>query len=377
MDGTLFFSDETENFLHTAGLRPGEPVTASLRAAGRQELSVSLSVRTDEGEQTVPVRESCRRGIFRVYTAALPETEGPARYWFRLETGEERAFYGRNGLQTDPARVVPMEYRKESGVPAWARGAVWYQIFPERFRNGDPSNDPLSGELAFSHGMTAEHADWDSPVEEPDIHRYYGGDLRGILEKLEYLENLGVEVLYLNPVFVSPSNHKYDTQDYWHVDPHLGRIVREEGKLLPEERPVPEKKDKDAIYLSDRYRSRTSDPENLTASDEVLAELIREAHKRGMRVVLDGVFNHCGSLNRWMDSGEIYKGKTRDPGAKWDKESCYRGYFTFKGENEYEGWWGYGSLPKLNVCKYSPSPRGWAGKPLRSMAFPKVLTESI
>ncbi|HZD03543.1 MAG TPA: glycoside hydrolase family 13 protein, partial [Longimicrobiales bacterium] len=119
-------------------------------------------------------------------------------------------------------------------VPAWSQGALIYQIFPERFHNGDPSNDP--------EGVD----EWGSP---PDSRRLQGGDLVGVLQKLDYLEGLGVDCLYLNPVFASPSNHRYDAVDYHHVDPILG-------------------------------------------GNRALAELVDEAHRRGMRVVLDASFNH-------------------------------------------------------------------------------------
>ena len=165
--------------------------------------------------------------------------------------------------------------------------------------------------------------------------------------KLDYLQSLKVEVLYLSPVFVSPSNHKYDCQDYEHVDPHYGVIVKDADGLV----------DKDAIDNKDaeKYSMRTADEANLRASDEFFAKFMEEVHKRGMRVILDGVFNHCGSFNKWLDREKIYqKTGTYAPGAYVDGNSPYRNFFWFSDENgwpdndSYEGWWDHNTLPKLN-----------------------------
>ena len=125
---------------------------------------------------------------------------------------------------------------------------------------------------------------------------------RACLDKMDYLEQLGMEVIYFNPLFVSPSNHKYDSQDYDHVDPHCGKIVKDGGRLL-------EDWETDNTH-ADRYITRvTTDSENLEASDRLLIRVIEEAHKRGIRVILDGVFNHCGSFNKWLDRERIYENK--------------------------------------------------------------------
>ena len=102
-----------------------------------------------------------------------------------------------------------------------------------------------------------------------------------------------MEVIYFNPLFVSPSNHKYDIQDYDNIDPHYGKIVVDEGEILP-----------DGCHdnsKATKYISRVTDPRNLEASNELFRRVVEEAHRRGMKVILDGVFNHCGSFNKWMD----------------------------------------------------------------------------
>ncbi len=164
---------------------------------------------------------------------------------------------------------------------------------------------------------------------------------------MDYLEDLGVEVIYFNPLFVSPSNHKYDIQDYDNIDPHFGKIVEEKGELLKEG----QCNNSDAS----KYINRITNPANLKASNELFAKVVAEAHKRGMKVILDGVFNHCGSFNKWMDRERIYEqAQGYEKGAYIDDKSPYRKYFKFHDEGRwpyngtYEGWWNHDTLPKLN-----------------------------
>ena len=128
------------------------------------------------------------------------------------------------------------------------------------------------------------------------VRDFYGGDLQGVMDKLDYLQDLGVEVIYLILCFVSPSNHKYDIQDYDYIDPHYGKIVSDGGDTLADW-------DKDNSHAT-RYIRRVTDKDNLEASNAFFAELVEEIHKRGMKVILDGVFNHCGSFNRVAGQGE-------------------------------------------------------------------------
>ena len=179
------------------------------------------------------------------------------------------------------------------------------------------------------------------------IREFYGGDLQGVLDKLDYLQDLGVEVIYFNPLFVSPSNHKYDIQDYDYIDPHFGKIVEDEGELL---RPG----DNDNTHAT-RYINRVTRKANLEASNEFFAKVVEEIHARGMKVIIDGVFNHCGSFNKWMDKEHIYRDSTDEyePGAYEKYESPYHNFFKFfsnqwPDNNSYDGWWGHDTLPKLN-----------------------------
>ena len=153
--------------------------------------------------------------------------------------------------------------------------------------------------------------------------------------------------MYFNPLFVSPSNHKYDIQDYDYIDPHYGVVIEDGGEELP-----PGETDN---AKATRYIKRVSDIQNLEASNELFACLVAEAHKRGMRVILDGVFNHCGSFNKWLDRELIYEKEVGyATGAYISADSPYRNFFQFHDENcwpynkSYDGWWGHDTLPKLN-----------------------------
>jgi len=180
-----------------------------------------------------------------------------------------------------------------------------------------------------------------------DVREFYGGDLAGVMQKLDYLQDLGVQCIYFNPLFVSPSNHKYDSQDYDYIDPHIGVIADDRGDVLPEGDNVNQH--------ATRFISRVTSLRNLEASNAYFAMLVDEIHRRGMRVIMDGVFNHCGSFNKWLDRERIYEGAEGfSTGAYVSKDSPYSSFFQFNDENAwpynhtYNGWWGFDTLPKLN-----------------------------
>ena len=288
---------------------------------------------------------------FDYYEIAIKLKDKPLHYYFRIEKGEEVIHYNRLGVTEDLDIQYAFSVFPDFFIPNWIKGATMYQIFVDRFRNSDGKNNVEDREYIYLGRPVVSVADWDAPVESFDVHRFYGGDLEGVWEKLEYLEHLGVEVLYFNPLFVSPSNHKYDTQDYDHIDPHLGRIVNDGGKVLPQG--VMDNKE------ASKYSIRSTDKENLEASDTLFLLFVEACHKRGMRVIIDGVFNHCGSFHRYMNASYFYKtgeGSPYPKGAYESFDSPYRDYFHFsKGEkadwpenDTYEKWWGNDTLPKLN-----------------------------
>lgn len=285
---------------------------------------------------------------FDYYSCALTLGTKTFSYVFQVTWGENVCLYNRIGLTEDaaahPFRLIPGFH-----VPEWSKGALMYQIYVDRFCNGDPTNDTETNEYIYLKKPVTRVTDWKEPISTLDVGRFYGGDLQGVLDKLDYLKSLKIEAIYLNPVFVSPSNHKYDCQDYDHIDPHYGVILEDADGLV-----CPEDTDNDRAH---KYMTRTADEQNLEASDAFFARLIEEAHKRGIRVLVDGVFNHCGSFNKWLDRELIYESADGyEVGAFVSPKSPYRNYFLFHrtGENEwpgngsYDGWWGHDTLPKLN-----------------------------
>ncbi|WP_243090058.1 alpha-amylase family glycosyl hydrolase [Thermus neutrinimicus] len=236
-----------------------------------------------------------------VWRVALPSAPETYRILIKTQGGEEEAF----GPFRPPTRPF-------SQVP-WVGGGVGYQIFPERFYNGDPQNDALaleSDEYLYnllwqrSGGPKPHLSRWtDPPSPLHCCHQYFGGDLAGVLAKLPHLEALGVTLIYFNPLFDSGSAHGYDTHDYLKVSPKFG--------------------DKD-----------------------LLRRVLDEAHRRGMRVIFDFVPNHTG-LGFWAFQDVVKRGP-RSP--YWNWYFVKRWPFVPGDGAAYEGWWGLGSLPKLNTA---------------------------
>ena len=294
-------------------------------------------------------------GEFDFYEIEYQLGEDILRYCFEIKQGAEICFYSRYGITGKKENYYDFIISPGFKTPEWAKGAVMYQIFVDRFYNGDPTNDVEDNEYIYIGAPSRKVKDWNQAPEAMDIRNFTARDLQGVLDKLDYLQDLGVEVIYFNPLFVSPSNHKYDIQDYDYIDPHYGKIVVDDGEVLPAGA-------KDNIHAT-KYQQRTGDIRNLEASNQLFIKLVEEMHKRGMRVILDGVFNHCGSFNKWMDRERIYEPQPDYPkGAYVSKESPYNSFFLFHdARNElwpyngtYDGWWGHDTLPKLD---YEDSPQ--------------------
>ena len=216
-------------------------------------------------------------GIFEYYTVKLPPTEKKVTYYFRLQHGDEEGFYTKYGYFDEFKDEGRFSIIRNFTTPDWAKGAIMYQIYPDRFCNGDPSNDVKTNEYVYLKRMVEQVKNWDTPPAATDVNHFYGGDLQGVINKLDHLKDLGVEVIYFNPLFVSPSNHKYDAQDYHHIDPHFGKIVKDGGSVLPASATTNAE--------ASMYITRTTSEENLTASDELFIELVEKAHAKGIKVL--------------------------------------------------------------------------------------------
>ncbi|WP_334308317.1 glycoside hydrolase family 13 protein [Lachnoclostridium sp.] len=286
-------------------------------------------------------------GLFDYFEVALEVKEERESYYFELVKGERTYYYNTDGVTEEIAPEKAFTILAGYKTPDWAKGAVFYQIFVDRFYNGDVSNDVLDNEYHYIGESVAQVLDWNKYPAVNGVREFYGGDLAGVIKKLDYLEDLGIDAIYMNPIFVSPSNHKYDIQDYDFVDPHYGVIKLDDGENLPSQN------NKEAT----RYIKRVTSLENLEASNQLFQTLVEEAHKRGIRIILDGVFNHCGSFNKWLDRELIYEdAKGYEKGAFVSKESPYHTFFQFLEDSwpynaTYDGWWGHDTLPKLNYEK--------------------------
>lgn len=346
------FSDGTENYRIPCEPDVNDVVTIRFRTAKNDADSVRLIAEGNAFDMTVKEQD----GLFAYYETRLTIGEKPCFYYFEITKEGEIWYYNRWGVSQDIKTDFHFQITPGFKTPDWAKGAVFYQIFVDRFYNGDKSNDVVDQEYKYLGKGVVKVKDWYEYPKDPG--EFYGGDLAGIIEKLDYLKDLGIEAVYLNPIFVSPSNHKYDTQDYDFVDPHFGVIIEDEEVDLGDNETLIESDSPTATENSPspigRYRRRITSKKNLTESNKLLIKLVEEAHKKGIRVVLDGVFNHCGSFHKWMDREGIYEGLPGyDKGAYLDKNSPYRNYFSFGEEAwpfnaSYDGWWGHNTLPKLN-----------------------------
>lgn len=350
MNKNALFCDGTSDYVIPAEPGIHEKVRLRFRTARDDAQEVCLI----SGGETLQMQKMSSGEVFDYYETKVQLTDTMFVYYFRIKSESEELCYHRCGVSEHPVEYYNFRIMPGFSTPAWAKGAVMYQIFVDRFCNGDPSNDVEDGEYVYIGEPVCKVKDWNEFPAAMDIRRFHGGDLQGVLDKLDYLEELGVEVIYFNPLFVSPSNHKYDIQDYDYIDPHYGVIIEDGGEVLPEG-------EKDNTRAT-KYQKRTGDIRNLEASNRLFAKLVEEMHTRGMRVILDGVFNHCGSFNKWMDRERIYEPQPEyEKGAYVSAQSPYRDFFHFFDEREeawpynknYDGWWGHDTLPKLN---YEDSP---------------------
>jgi len=239
--------------------------------------------------------------------------------------------------------------------PAWAADAIWYQIFVERFANGDPANDPTPGDVQASSDFFALPPNWSvsswtqdwyqqepwaaatgRPLNETLFFRRYGGDLQGVLNKLDYLQDLGITALFFNPLNDAPSSHKYDARNYHHIDVNFGPDPEGDKKIIAAENPT--------------------DPATWkwTAADKLFLKIVREAHRRHIRVMLDYSWNHTGTeFWAWKD---ILKKQQQSAYKDWYEILAFDDPATPATEFRYQGWANVNSLPEIKKVDV-PVPR--------------------
>lgn len=242
------------------------------------------------------------------YKGSLTMHEKMMHYQFYLVAENSIYYYTQKEITTFiPAATYDFKILADYESPEWVRESVFYQIFPDRFYNGDTSNDVKSGEYTFDGHETIRIEDWTQPAmkyKDGFCMDFFGGDLEGIISKISYLKKLGVNAIYLNPIFYAATAHKYDCLDYFTVDPHFG-------------------------------------------GDKALAKLTKILHENDMKLILDISINHTGTAHRWFNKESSFFDKSI--GAYLNKESKERKYYFFEGDTDnYKAWFDIETLPTLN-----------------------------
>lgn len=299
---TGVFHDGSEVYVSNLYPTLGESVEIRLRVPLHAAIDECLLRTSNDGERwDIPMTQSHKDTTHRWYQAQMPMRSNVMPYRFILRNQEGTWYYtGIGGSRIESPDFYNFRLLADYHSPSWLPDTVFYQIFPERFCNGDPSLNPEDGQR-FTHPsgrvFTTRLLDWDdAPLNWHDGGNldFFGGDLPGIESQIPYLQELGVNALYLNPIFLSKSNHKYNIADFYQVDPHLG-------------------------------------------GNEALASLSTALHETGMRLILDITPNHCGADHEWFQA------------AQADPDAPSAEYFIFyEHPNTYESWLGHPTLPKLN-----------------------------
>lgn len=246
-------------------------------------------------------------GDFDLWKGTIPASCSIKYYRFQVNDGTATAWYNAAGPSSSEPSSSDFYVLPGFTTPSWTKNGVMYQIFPDRFYNGNTSNDVQTNQYSYL-GNPTEHKSWGaSPIADAGYSNstvFFGGDLQGVDQKLSYItQTLGAKIVYLNPIFTSPSNHKYDTQDYFNVDPGMG-------------------------------------------GNSALSKLVGDIHNGGGHIVLDGVFNHTGTWDQWFNEYNTYPNVS---GAYQSQSSPYYHYYTFQNwPSQYSTFLGYSSLPKLD-----------------------------
>ncbi|NJE00794.1 pullulanase [Thermococcus sp. JdF3] len=274
-----------------------------IRVEVKRDTVDSAILVTDRGNYTMKLQLWWDSG--EAWRAEVPSV-GPVEYYIVIDSADGGRFVVLNTSESPFFRFDGVDRFPQL---EWVSNGVAYQIFPDRFNNGNKSNDPLAlknDELLLNEMIDEEPilSNWSDPITPLHCcHQYFGGDIRGITGKLDYLQSLGVTIIYLNPIFLAGSAHGYDVYDYYRLDPQFG-------------------------------------------TEEDLREFLDEAHRRGIRVIFDFVPNHCGIGHRaFLD---VASRGNQSP--YWDWFFVRQWPFKLGDGNAYEGWWGIGSLPKLNTA---------------------------
>ena len=301
-------SDGTAAFVSNPSPALFEDVTLRLRMYENSPVKhVILRSMPNGMERLDDMHIAKRENGFVYYEASLRMNEKRIQYHFYLVCEDAVYFYTQKEITTYlPDHTYDFVLLADYEQPAWVKKAVFYQIFPERFCNGDPSNDVRSGEYCQNGHPAIRMSSWNLPAlpyNKAYCLDFFGGDLQGIRQKIPYLKELGVTALYLNPIFFAPSSHKYDCLDYFHVDPHFG-------------------------------------------GDQALADLSTALHENGMKLILDISINHTGIAHKWFNRDGDWFDKS--VGAYNNPDALERKYYFINEDNTYHGWFNVDTMPTLN-----------------------------
>lgn len=293
-------------------------VDFAIRVGDPQVKSVRLIMRKDYGQAYEVELLPAEGGVLYEGTADFQEGPGLYYYYFKIESGRGVYYYGNNPegkagegqIYRQKKQLKDYQlttFRQEDPIPDWYAEGVVYQIFVDRFDNGNEDgriDSPKPNSVIYTHDTPVPHYVKDK--EGTIVHwDFYGGNLRGVIKRLPYLKEMGITILYLNPIFEAHSNHKYDTGDYFKIDPMFG-------------------------------------------GDEAFEELLAACRELGIRIILDGVFNHTGADSKYFNKFGHYDSL----GAYQSKKSPYYDWYYFNDyPDDYEGWWGDLNLPRLNTEK--------------------------
>jgi glycosidase/fibronectin type 3 domain-containing protein len=364
-DNNIFWNDLGHNSRDALFRTPGGPVPTNtsvklrLRAASGDLTEAKVRLWNDRLNQQsfLPMSIVADDGTYEWWEASVPASAVPTVYWYRFIAidGTATAYYEDDAARTggwgqtfgsspDYSWQLTV-YDPAFQTPDWVKDAIIYQIFPDRFRDGDPANNTPAGTFFYDEPggtiVRSNTSDWNTYICDPrDVNdcpgtyskNFYGGDLAGLIDQLDYLQSLGVNTIYLNPIFESPSNHKYDTTDYSLIDDNFGDLT-------------------------------------------LFQTLATEADTRGMHIILDGVFNHTSSDSKYFDR----YGRYPEVGACESQDSPYRGWYYFTDVTpgtgpcvgsdgtpnaaRYESWFGFDSLPKLQANNAEVRDLIWNGGP--------------
>lgn len=293
---TSVHHDGSPLYVRAGDSRLGASVGIRLRADVAAPISAVFLRTCPDGEQSVvQMRPGPSDAVCRWWEVELPLRMLRTGYRFLIHSDAGALWYNAAGLQRAyPTDANDFKLLADYCAPSWLRDTVFYQIFPDRFADGDPVNNVRSGAYSYQGRPVVARRWGESPSRQHGAIEFFGGDLQGIGRRLDYLADLGVSAIYLNPIFVAPSNHKYDVEDYTRIDPHFG-------------------------------------------GNQALAELRQALDAYGMRLILDIVPNHCGVTHPWFAAAQA---DPRAPSAE---------FFTFlRHPDDYQSWLGVKTLPKLD-----------------------------